>query len=154
LRIDCRSPGCGIGVSGTEIADSLRRIFEIFPFSGDWGRRPGSIWTAWPGLRCKLANFSGSAVGKLGIPSSHRAPTIAFAFLSRGFASKAIRRTKLRSGRHRALFELLDDLVANHLDSIAGNLRALTLMKPALWRIAPPAALTAIRAARVERLNG
>jgi hypothetical protein len=67
LRIGYRSPGSGIGVSGSEIADSLRRIFEIFPFSGDWDRRPGSIGTAWPGLQCKLANFSGSAVGKLGI---------------------------------------------------------------------------------------
>jgi len=31
----------------SEIADSLWRIFEIFPFSGDTGRRPGSIYTAW-----------------------------------------------------------------------------------------------------------
>jgi hypothetical protein len=30
-----------------EIADSLRRIFEIFPFLGDGGWRPGSICTAW-----------------------------------------------------------------------------------------------------------
>ncbi len=52
LRIGYRSPGSGIGVSGSEIADSLRRIFEIFPFSGDWGRRPGSICTAWPSLQC------------------------------------------------------------------------------------------------------
>jgi hypothetical protein len=59
LRIGYRSPGSGIGVSGSEIADSLRRIFEIFPFSGDWGRRPGSICTAWPGLECKLANSPG-----------------------------------------------------------------------------------------------
>jgi hypothetical protein len=48
LRIGCRSPGSGIGVSGSEIADSLRRIFEILPFSGDWDRRLGSISTAWP----------------------------------------------------------------------------------------------------------
>jgi hypothetical protein len=54
LRIGYRSPGPGIGVSGSKIADSLRRIFEIFPFSGDWDRRPGSICTAWPGLQCKL----------------------------------------------------------------------------------------------------
>jgi hypothetical protein len=52
LRIAYRSPGSGIGVSGSKIADSLRRIFEIFPFSGDWGRRPGSICTAWPGRQC------------------------------------------------------------------------------------------------------
>src|ERR1700676_5486809 len=53
LRIGYRSPGSGIGVSGSEIADSLRRIFEIFPFSGDWRRRPGSICTACPSMQYK-----------------------------------------------------------------------------------------------------
>src|SRR5260370_42272411 len=33
LRIGYRSPGSEIGRCGSEIADSLRRIFEIFPFS-------------------------------------------------------------------------------------------------------------------------
>src|ERR1700676_331813 len=31
-----------------KIADSLRLIFEIFPFLGDGDRRPGSIYSAWP----------------------------------------------------------------------------------------------------------
>jgi hypothetical protein len=52
LRIGYRSPGSEIGVSGSEIADSLRRIFEIFPFSGDCDRRPGSIGTAWRTRQC------------------------------------------------------------------------------------------------------
>src|ERR1700730_10105095 len=39
LRIGYRSPGSEIGRCGSEIADSLRRIFEIFPFSGDSDRR-------------------------------------------------------------------------------------------------------------------
>jgi hypothetical protein len=32
----------------SEIGDSLRRMFEIFPFLGDCDRRPGSISTACP----------------------------------------------------------------------------------------------------------
>src|SRR5882757_1115429 len=48
LRIGYPSPGSETGRSGSEIANSLRRIFEIFPFSGDRGRRPGSIYTACP----------------------------------------------------------------------------------------------------------
>ena len=47
LRIGYRSPGSQIGRCGSEIADSLRRIFEIFPFLGDSDRRPSSIGTAW-----------------------------------------------------------------------------------------------------------
>jgi len=53
FRIGYRSPGSEIGRYGSEIADSLRQIFEIFPFSGDGGRRPGSIYTAW--RRCAPA---------------------------------------------------------------------------------------------------
>jgi hypothetical protein len=48
LRIGTRSPGSEFGHFRIGIADSLRPIFEIFPFSGDRGRRPGSICTAWP----------------------------------------------------------------------------------------------------------
>jgi hypothetical protein len=48
LRIGYQSPGSEIGPYGGEIAESLRQIFEIFPFSGDGGRRPRSICTAWP----------------------------------------------------------------------------------------------------------
>ena len=47
FRIGYRSPGSEIGCCGSEITDSLRRIFEIFPFSGDSDGRPGSIGTAW-----------------------------------------------------------------------------------------------------------
>jgi hypothetical protein len=41
LRIRYRSPGSQIGRCRREIADSLQRIFEIFPFLGDRDRRPG-----------------------------------------------------------------------------------------------------------------
>src|ERR1019366_4091328 len=46
-RIGGRSPDAKFACFRSEIADSLRRIFEIFPFSGDSERRPGSIYTAW-----------------------------------------------------------------------------------------------------------
>jgi hypothetical protein len=38
LRMDGLSPGSEIGRCGSEIADSLRQIFETFPFSGHRGR--------------------------------------------------------------------------------------------------------------------
>jgi hypothetical protein len=47
LRICGRSPDSKFGQFQGEIADSLRRIFEIFPFSGDGGWRLGSICPAW-----------------------------------------------------------------------------------------------------------
>ena len=47
LQIGCRSLDFEFDRSEGEIADSLRRIFEVFPFSGDGGRRLGSICTAW-----------------------------------------------------------------------------------------------------------
>ena len=53
LRIGYRSPGSQISRCGSEIADSLRRVFEIFPFLGDSDRRPGSIGTAWPRWQCE-----------------------------------------------------------------------------------------------------
>jgi hypothetical protein len=43
LRIGSRSPDSKFGRGRPEIADSLRPIFEIFPFSGDCGRRTSSI---------------------------------------------------------------------------------------------------------------
>src|SRR5216684_6468899 len=52
LRFRNRSPGSQFGYFGSEIADSLRRRFEIFPFLGDEGRRPGSIGTAWRARQC------------------------------------------------------------------------------------------------------
>jgi hypothetical protein len=52
LRFRNRSPGSQFGHFGSEIADSLRRTFEIFPFLGDEGRRPGSIGTAWRARQC------------------------------------------------------------------------------------------------------
>jgi hypothetical protein len=57
LRIGYQSPGSETGRGGSEIADSLRQIFEIFPFSGDRGRRPGSICTAWPSSECHSPSF-------------------------------------------------------------------------------------------------
>jgi hypothetical protein len=47
LRIGRRSPRSGISHFWPGTADSLRPIFEIFPFLGDRDRRPGSICTAW-----------------------------------------------------------------------------------------------------------
>jgi hypothetical protein len=52
LRIGGRSLGSGFGRFRLELANSLRRIFEIFPFSGDSDRRLGSIGTAGPSLQC------------------------------------------------------------------------------------------------------
>src|ERR1700730_17314780 len=62
LRIGSLSPDSRLSQFRPGIADSLWPIFEIFPFSGDCGRRPGSIYTVWPNLHC---NFSALAVGKL-----------------------------------------------------------------------------------------
>jgi hypothetical protein len=53
LRISHQSLGSNFRHSQREIADSLGRTFEIFPFLGDCDRRLGSIRTAWPGLHCK-----------------------------------------------------------------------------------------------------
>jgi hypothetical protein len=41
LHIGGRSPGSKFGHFQGKIADSLRRIFEIFPFLGDDDWRPG-----------------------------------------------------------------------------------------------------------------
>ena len=48
LRISDRSPNSKCGPIHGEIADSLWRIFKIFPFPGNGGWRPGSICTALP----------------------------------------------------------------------------------------------------------
>src|ERR1700730_13691743 len=50
LQIGAPSPSSQFRQSESEIADSLWWIFEIFPFSGDSDRRPGSIRTAWRAL--------------------------------------------------------------------------------------------------------
>src|ERR1700692_4705401 len=66
LGIGYRSSGSEIGRCGSEIADSLRRIFEIFPFPGDSDWRRGSILTAWPGSS-RILRHSPSGLGpKLG----------------------------------------------------------------------------------------
>jgi hypothetical protein len=52
----------------------------------------------------------------------------------------------LRRRRHRALFELLDDIVANHIDSLAGILRGLGFDEIGT-KIYRSAALSAFRAA-------
>ena len=53
LRIGGRSLGSGFGRFRLELAAGLRRIFEIFPFSGDSDRRLGSIATAGPRAQCR-----------------------------------------------------------------------------------------------------
>jgi len=50
LRIGGWSLDSGFGRFRLGLADILRRIFEIFPFSGDSDRRPGSSRTAWRAL--------------------------------------------------------------------------------------------------------
>jgi hypothetical protein len=52
----------------------------------------------------------------------------------------------LRSDRHRALFEILDGIVSNHLDSIAGDLHGLGFDEVGVMSYRA-AALTAFRAA-------
>jgi len=68
----------GFGRFRLGLADSLRRIFEIFPFSGDSDRRPGSIRTAGPCLEWNIAKFSATTAGKLGMPNSDRRAGIDF----------------------------------------------------------------------------
>jgi hypothetical protein len=59
-----------------EIFESLRRFFEIFPFSGDGDRRPGLIYTAWPSLQCHSPYSSAMAAGKLGMTRRHCPPDV------------------------------------------------------------------------------
>jgi hypothetical protein len=47
LQIEAPSLHYQFGQSKSETAESLWRMFQIFPFSGDTDRRPGSICTAW-----------------------------------------------------------------------------------------------------------
>src|SRR5712664_2058438 len=56
LQIGGPSPDSKFRYFQGQIADSLRRISEIFPFLGDGGWRPGSICTAWPSLQWNVAN--------------------------------------------------------------------------------------------------
>ena len=49
----CSVSGLQIWAILREIVDSLRLIFEMFPFSGDSNRRPGSICTAWSSLQSR-----------------------------------------------------------------------------------------------------
>ena len=70
LRIGGWSLDSGSGRFRLGLADSLRRIFEIFPFSetatGDQVRS-GLRGPAWSGIS---PNFSAATAGKLGMPSS------------------------------------------------------------------------------------
>jgi hypothetical protein len=61
LRMGGRSPGSPFGRFQGEIANSLPRIIEIFPFLGDGDRRLSSICTVWPTLQCNARKFSLSA---------------------------------------------------------------------------------------------
>jgi hypothetical protein len=62
LHIGVRSPGSKFGHFQGKIADSLRRIFEIFPFLGDDDWRLGQICTAWPPRR----SYSSMSLGPKG----------------------------------------------------------------------------------------
>ena len=78
MRIGGWSLDSGFGRFRLGLADILRRIFEIFPFSGDSDRRPGSIRTARPCLEWNITKFSATTAGKLGMPNSDRRAGIDF----------------------------------------------------------------------------
>src|ERR1700686_2179508 len=65
LQIGTPSPSSQFRQSESEIADSLWWIFEIFPFLGDSGWRPGSICTAWLYLQSSFDGKSGIFVHAL-----------------------------------------------------------------------------------------
>ncbi len=65
LRIGSRSPDSEFGHFRLGIAVSLRPIFEVFPFLGDRGQRPGSIYTAWSSLQWNVVKFCAFAAGSL-----------------------------------------------------------------------------------------
>jgi hypothetical protein len=71
LQIGSRSPGSGFGHLQSQIADSLRRIFEIFPFFGDGDWRPGSIRHCVVQFAVQFAKFSALAAGKLRLLTPH-----------------------------------------------------------------------------------
>jgi len=52
FRFSRRSPASRFREGRGEIARSLRPHIEIFPFSGDGGRRLGSVLTAWRDAQC------------------------------------------------------------------------------------------------------
>src|SRR5260370_23808304 len=60
LRIFCPSLYSQFAQLGSEIGDSLRPTFEIFPFFGDASQRPGAISTAWCRTQSWLDYFQGS----------------------------------------------------------------------------------------------
>jgi len=65
LRFSEQSPDTEFGRFWSEIAESLRLIFEILPFLGDCDRRLGFSPHCVAELTVQLAKFS----GKLGMPS-------------------------------------------------------------------------------------
>jgi hypothetical protein len=77
-----------------------------------------------------------------------RSPELAGHLAGESFAATLENHSRypaLRSSRHRALFELLDDIVAKHIDSLAGILRGLGFDEVGT-KIYRSAALTAFRA--------
>jgi hypothetical protein len=80
----------------SEIVESLRPFFEIFPFSGDGSRRPGSIYTARPSLQWRSPKFSIPGRQKWGMPSPH--------FLAELATQPALNRLKAKQcGRYASL---------------------------------------------------
>ena len=78
-----------------------------------------------------------------------RSPELSGSFAGESFAATLENHSRypaLRSSRHRALFELLDDIVAKHIDSLAGILRGLGFDEVGT-KIYRSAALSAFRAA-------
>jgi hypothetical protein len=129
---------------------------------GSAGNNPNYAVAAFPGRATGLCGLCG-AQSRLGTASRRvadilpmfdcNAPEFAGNLAGESFASVLENHPSypnLRSGRHRALFERLDDIVADHIDSLAGILRGLGFdeVGAAIYR---SAALTAFRASRPDQ---
>ena len=121
------------------------------------GNNPDKAVATFPGRAIGLCGLCG-AQSRLGTASPRvadilpmwdcNAPEFAGNLAGESFAATLENNPRypaLRSGRHRALFELLDDIVSNHINSIAGILQGLGFDE-AGTKIYRSAALRAFRA--------
>ena len=82
-RIGSRSLGSEFGRFRSQIADSLWRLFEIFPFFGDGDRRPGSIRHCMADLAVYRA-ISAMVAGKLLVASGAKSRIVSLRSLWSG----------------------------------------------------------------------
>ena len=102
----------GAGNNGDRAAAAFHRAAGLCGLCGAQSRLGTAsprIADILPMFDCNAPEFAGNLTGE------------AFAATVEGHP----RYPALRSGRHRALFELLDDIVSNHINSIAGILQGL-----------------------------